>query len=350
MTTDREPLLNVKDLKVYLPLDEGMLKAVDGVSFQLRPGQTLGIVGESGCGKSLMALSILRIAPRFALTEGQIVFQRRNGGPVDLVTLDPEGSEVRAIRGGDIAMVFQEPMTSFSPLYTIGNQVIEAIRLHRTPDRKEARAIAVDMLVRVGIPDANVAIDKYPQQLSGGMRQRVMIAMALACRPSLLVADEPTTALDVTVQAQVLRLMRGLQAEFGMSMLYITHDLGVVARMVDEVAVMYLGRIVEQASVGQIFEAPKHPYTQGLLKSVPRIGKKAKKRLEPIQGNVPVPINKPLGCDFAPRCPFVIRGLCDRVTPPLTPVDDQHRVSCFLYPEVVAAAEAVSQGRMNHVS
>ncbi len=341
--TETSPLLRVDDLHVYLPLDEGVLKAVDGVSFSVPQGKTLGLVGESGCGKSMTALSLLRLTPHFARLQGRILWQPGAAPPVDLNQLDPTGSAIRAIRGAEIAIVFQEPMTSFSPLYTMGNQIIEAIRLHRTPDTKEAREIAITMLERVGIPNARETIDKYPQQLSGGMRQRAMIAMALSCRPSLLVADEPTTALDVTVQAQVLRLMRGLQEEFGMSILYITHDLGVIARMVDEVAVMYLGRIVEQSSVDQLFYAPKHPYTQALLKSVPKMGKKSRRRLDSIQGSVPVPINKPAGCDFVNRCPVAIAGVCDRITPPLVSVESGHSVRCFLYPEVLAAAAAEAQ-------
>jgi peptide/nickel transport system ATP-binding protein len=340
-------LLDVENLKTYLPLEEGLLKAVDGVSFQIRRGQTLGLVGESGCGKSMTLLSIMRIAPQFAQTSGSITLHRRNGEMVDLVQLDPHGAEIRSIRGGEMAMIFQEPMTSFSPLHTIGNQIIEAIRLHRTQDKKEAREIAIDMLGRVGISNPRQRIDEYPHQLSGGMRQRAMIAMALSCEPGLLIADEPTTALDVTVQAQVLKLMRDLQAEFGMSILYITHDLGVIARMVSEVAVMYLGRIVEYTDVDSLFHNPKHPYTQALLKSVPKIGKKSKKRLESIQGAVPVPINKPVGCGFYPRCPVAIDGLCNRLDPPLVEVDGGHRVACFVYPEVVqatAGAEVAAYG------
>src|SRR5690606_6266842 len=262
---DNTLLLDVDNLKTYLPLEEGLLKAVDGVSFQIHKGKTLGLVGESGCGKSMTLLSIMRIAPQFAQTTGRITLHKRSGEAVDLVQLDPHGPEIRSIRGGEMAMIFQEPMTSFSPLHTIGNQIIEAIRLHRTRDKKEAREIAIDMLGRVGISNPQQRINEYPYQLSGGMRQRAMIAMALSCEPSLLIADEPTTALDVTVQAQVLKLMRDLQAEFGMSILYITHDLGVIARMVDEVAVMYLGRIVEYTDVDSLFHDPKHPYTQALL-------------------------------------------------------------------------------------
>jgi peptide/nickel transport system ATP-binding protein len=334
-----DALLNVVDLKTHLPLDEGLLKAVDGVSFQIRQGKTLGIVGESGCGKSMTVSSVMRIAPLFARTSGQIWFKRRDGSRVDLVSLEPRGDAMRAIRGGEIAMIFQEPMTAFSPLHTIGNQIEEAIRLHRTTDKKEARAIAVDMLARVGISNPAQRIREYPHQLSGGMRQRAMIAMALSCEPSLLIADEPTTALDVTVQAQVLSLMRRLQRDFGMSILYITHDLGVIARMVDEVAVMYLGQIIEYSTVDQLFHAPKHPYTQALLKSVPKIGKKSKQRLESIQGAVPVPINKPVGCGFFARCPAAIDGVCNRANPPLVAVEDGSRVACFLYPEVAQAAQ-----------
>jgi peptide/nickel transport system ATP-binding protein len=337
--------LRIDNLKVHLPLPEGVLKAVDGLTLSIGQGQTLGLVGESGCGKSMTALSILRIAPHFAQTSGQIMLHRRDGSDVDLVQLDPQGKSIRAIRGGEIAMIFQEPMTSFSPLYTIGNQITEAIKLHRTRDEREAQTIAVDMLGRVGIPDPEATLFKYPQQLSGGMRQRVMIAMALASKPGLLIADEPTTALDVTVQAQVLRLMRELQEEFGMSILYITHDLGVIARTVSEVAVMYLGRVVEQADVDSLFYAPRHPYTRALLQSVPKIGKKSHQRLASIQGNVPVPINTPRACGFFPRCPVAIPGLCDRQEPPLVTVEGGSKTRCFLYPEVVAAAE---QEQVNH--
>lgn len=343
-------LLRIEDLKVQLPLEEGVLKAVDGVSLEVKPGQTLGLVGELGCGKSTLALAMLRLTPRFAQTSGRILFQPRKGASLDLAQLDPRGDTIRAVRGNDIAMIFQEPMTSFSPLYTIGNQLIEPILLHRTRDAKAASEIAVDMLARVGIPDPVGTLRKYPQQLSGGMRQRAMIAMALSCQPRLLIADEPTTALDVTVQAQVLKLMRDLQAEFGMSILYITHDLGVIARMVDEVAVMYLGRIVEQADVDLLFHNPSHPYTQALLRSIPRVGKKAKRRLESIQGNVPVPINKPAGCDFYPRCPYVMPGLCDKIEPPLVAVEGEHRASCFLHAAVVEAARVENKGETQHAT
>jgi peptide/nickel transport system ATP-binding protein len=332
-------LLEVDDLKTYLPLEEGLLKAVDGVSFKIRRGETMGLVGESGCGKSMAVKTMLQIAPNFAEISGRVNFYQENGAVVDIAQLDPFGAEIRAIRGSEISIIFQEPMTSFSPLHTIGNQIIEAIRVHRTPDKKEARKIAIDMLGRVGMSNPQQRIDEYPHQLSGGMRQRAMIAMALSCEPSLLIADEPTTALDVTVQAQVLKLMRDLQDEFGMSILYITHDLGVIARTVQYVAVMYLGQIVEYTDVDSLFYNAKHPYTSALIKSIPKIGKKSRRRLESIQGAVPVPINRPAGCGFFPRCPVAISGLCDRIDPPLIEIEEGHAVACFVYPEV---AEAVA--------
>ena len=293
-------LLKVDDLKTHLPLEEGLLKAVDGISFAIQRGQTMGLVGESGCGKSMAVNTIMRLAPNFAQIEGDVTYFPATGAPVNITALDPYGPEIRDIRGGEIAMIFQEPMTSFSPLHTIGNQITEAIRLHRTPEQKEATKIAIDLLQRVGMSNPAQRMHEYPHQLSGGMRQRAMIAMALSCEPSLLIADEPTTALDVTVQAQVLQLMRDLQAEFGMSILYITHDLGVIARMVQVVAVMYLGRIVEFTDVDSLFYDAKHPYTQALIQSIPKIGKKSSDRLESIRGAVPVPINRPPpGCGFS---------------------------------------------------
>lgn len=338
-------LLEVDNLKTYLPLEEGLLKAVDGVSFSIGRGETMGLVGESGCGKSMTVRTIMRLAPNFAEISGDVTYHKLNGEKINITQLPPHGAQIRSIRGGDISMIFQEPMTSFSPLHTIGNQITEAIQVHRTQDKKEARDIAIDMLGRVGMSNPQQRIDEYPHQLSGGMRQRAMIAMALSCEPSLLIADEPTTALDVTVQAQVLKLMRDLQDEFGMSILYITHDLGVIARTVQNVAVMYLGRIVEYTDVDSLFYNPKHPYTSALIKSIPKIGKKSRGRLESIQGAVPVPINRPIGCGFFPRCPVAIKGLCDRVDPPLIQVDDGHKAACFVYPEVVdAVGETLLEG------
>lgn len=339
MAGDNTTLLKVEELTTHLNLEEGVLKAVDGITFTIKRGQALGLVGESGCGKSMTVQSIMRIAPRYAKITGRVLLYPNDGDPTDLVQLDSQGAKIRSIRGSEIAMIFQEPMTAFSPLHTIGNQIVEGILLHRTPNKRDARKIAIDMLRRVGISNPDQRVDEYAHQLSGGMRQRAMIAMALACEPSLLIADEPTTALDVTIQAQVLKLLSDLQDEFGMAILYITHDLGVIANTVDEVAVMYLGRIVEHTDVDSLFYNPLHPYTRGLLKSVPKIGRKNRGPLDSIEGTVPVPINRPKGCSFFARCPNAIDGLCNLEDPPLTEVEAGHKVSCFLYPEVVAAIE-----------
>ena len=333
------PLLSVRNLKTYFPQDEGTVKAVDGASFELYPGRTLGIVGESGCGKSITARSILRIIDRPGrIVEGQILFRRQKDAPasdmqamVDLAQLEPSGEDIRAIRGAEIALIFQEPMSSFSPVHTIGNQIIEAILLHQHVGKREARARALEMLRRVGIPLPEQRLDAYAYQLSGGLRQRAMIAMALSCNPSLLIADEPTTALDVTTQAQILDLMRHLQHEYGMAIMLITHDLGVIAEIADDVAVMYLGRVVEQAPVEEIFYAPKHPYTQALLSSIPHIRAKSREHLASIAGFVPHPYNRPPGCPFHPRCTSFMPGVCDRREPDLQPTSTNHAVSCFLY-------------------
>ena len=277
-------LLEVKNLRTYFFLGEGTVRAVDGADFGIGRGHTLGVVGESGCGKSVTALSVLRIVPSPGrIVEGEILFHRllRGDGSsvtqvVDLTALNPRGSEIRSIRGAEIAMVFQEPMTSLSPVHTIGNQIMEGITLHQEVSKAEARERALGMLARVGMPQPSQTIDSYPHQLSGGMRQRGMIAMALSCNPSLLIADEPTTALDVTTEAQILELMRDLQQELGMAIMYITHDLGVIAEMAEEVVVMYLGKVVERADVDSLFYDPQHPYTRALLKSIPRIGRKSR--------------------------------------------------------------------------
>ena len=325
--------LKVEDLKVYFKLDEGILKAVNGVSFELEKGKTLGLVGESGCGKSVTSQALLRIVPEPGKITGRILLSKESEN-IDLAALDRNGEELKSIRGKDIAMIFQEPMTSLSPLYTIGNQLVEAILLHRTDDRIEAREIAIEMLRKVGIANPEKRIDEYPHEFSGGMRQRVMIAMALSCNPQLLIADEPTTALDVTIQAQVIELMKSLQEEFGMSILFITHDLGVVAEICDQVAVMYMGNIVENSSADEIFYNPCHPYTKGLLKSIPKIGDKSKDRLDVIEGTVPVPIDLPPQCGFCSRCSKAVPGLCDKYIPPLVEIQPGHQVACFLFPEV----------------
>jgi peptide/nickel transport system ATP-binding protein len=337
-----ELLLEIKNLKTYFFLDEGTVRAVDGADFEVKRGKTLGVVGESGCGKSVTARSILRIVPNPGkITEGQILFHRTpstNGSSavaetIDLATLDPQGDEIRDIRGGEISMVFQEPMTSLSPVHTIGNQIMEAIILHQEVTKDEARRLAVEMLDLVGMPQPSRTIDRYPHELSGGMRQRAMIAMSLSCHPSLLIADEPTTALDVTTEAQILTLMRRLQDELGMAIMFITHNLGVVAQMTDEVVVMYLGKVVERADVDTIFHNPKHPYTQALLQSIPRLGQRSRerRRLTPIRGTVPDPYTIPKGCPFHPRCSKAIRGVCDRHEPPYVEVEPGHQVRCVLY-------------------
>ncbi len=324
------PLVEVKDLRTYFFTEDGVVKAVDGVSFAIEPEQTLGVVGESGCGKSVTALSIMGLVPMppGKIVGGQVIFHR-DGQPIELTRLNPKGREYRSIRGKEIAMIFQEPMTSLNPVFTIGYQIMEAIMLHQKVSKKEARQKAIEMLRQVGIPEPEQRVDEYPHQLSGGMRQRAMIAMALSCNPSLLIADEPTTALDVTIQAQVLDLMRDLQKRFHAAIMLITHDLGVVAEMCEEVVVMYLGKVVEHAKVRPIFHEPKHPYTQGLLKSIPSLATK-KKRLEPIKGVVPDPLHAPPGCPFHPRCPHAM-DICRREAPPLREVEPEHEVACWLY-------------------
>ncbi len=329
MNTD---ILKVRDLRTYFYTDDGVLKALDGVSFDIRRRETLGVIGESGCGKSVTARSILRIVPSPGKTVGGSVQLFASGkGPVDLLQLKPTGREIRAIRGKDISMIFQEPMTSLSPVHTIGNQIEESLLLHITNDKAQAREMALDMLDRVGIPKPQEGLKNYPFQLSGGMRQRVMIAIALSCSPQLLLADEPTTALDVTVQAQILELIKSLQDELGMSVMFITHDLGVIAEVADRVAVMYLGRIVESAPVRELFRNPQHPYTRDLLKSVPRIGQRRGQALQTIKGTVPIPINLPQRCPFMSRCPDAMPGTCDRAVPALENVAEAHQVRCYLH-------------------
>jgi len=308
-------VLELKNVKTYFYLDEGVLKAVDGVDLKLRKEKVLGIVGESGCGKSVTSQAILRIVPAPGKVTGEILLHKQKGksnsAPIDLVKLDPFGQEIRSIRGGDIAMIFQEPMKAFSPIHTIGNQIMEALLLHAIDKPKEAREMAIESLKRVGISNPERRIDDYPHQLSGGMRQRAMIAMALSCNPSILIADEPTTALDVTVQAQVVQLILDLKNEFKSAVIYITHDLGIIAEIADEVAVMYLGKIVEYADVDTLFHGALHPYTKALLSSIPTISKTNVSDLTTIKGTVPYPMNLPSGCGFYSRCERVKVGLCD---------------------------------------
>jgi oligopeptide/dipeptide ABC transporter ATP-binding protein len=330
---DADTILEIKDLKTYFFLETGTVRAVDGVNFSLSRKTTLGLVGESGCGKSITAMSVMRLiqSPPGKIVAGHI-FLRQNGGGriVDIAGLDPRGSQMRSIRGGQIAMVFQEPMTSLNPLYTVGAQIAESVLLHQKVGRKGAKDRALEMLNKVQISSPKQRLNEYPHQLSGGMRQRVMIALALSCNPAILIADEPTTALDVTVQAQILDLMRDLQNDFGSSIIMITHNLGVVSQMADHVAVMYLGKIVEYSDVRNVFHTPLHPYTVGLLNSVPVFGKKGKKMLVPIEGMVPTPTENIVGCAFAPRCPRVMQ-MCREQEPLLREIQPDHQTACWLY-------------------
>jgi len=320
-------LIQVKNLQTSFFTPEGEVRAVDGVSFEIGEGKTLGLVGESGCGKSVTSLSIMRLIPTppGRIVGGEILYRGR-----DLLKLNKE--EMRKIRGNEISMIFQEPMTSLNPVFTVGNQIGEAIRLHQGLGKKETRAKTIEMLRLVKIADPESRVDSYPHQLSGGMRQRVMIAMALSCNPSLLVADEPTTALDVTIQAQILELIKELQQRLGMALLLITHDLGVVAERADEVAIMYAGKIVERGSAQAIFARPFHPYTVGLLNSLPGTRGKKKKRLDAIPGVVPSPLDLPSGCRFRDRCPKAA-GICAEAEPPLVEKEQGHSVACY-FPEI----------------
>jgi oligopeptide/dipeptide ABC transporter ATP-binding protein len=332
MENGHKPLLAIRDLKTYFFQDEGTVRAVDGATFDVYPGKTLGVVGESGCGKSVTAQSILRIVEQPGrIVGGEIILRRANGDEMDLTRLHPNSKEIRAIRGAEIGLVFQEPMTSFSPVHTVGNQIVEAIRLHCGTNEREARAKAIEALRQVGIPKPDRRIDEYAFELSGGLRQRAMIAVALSCDPRLLIADEPTTALDVTTQAQILDLLRQLQQQRGMAIMLITHNLGVVAEMADDVVVMYLGRVVEEGPVDDIFHSPKHPYTQALLRSIPSIESTPRAELPTISGSIPHPYNRPSGCPFYPRCPDFMSGTCDKQEPSLLSVGERQKASCFLY-------------------
>ena len=317
------PLLEIKGIKTHFFTQDGVVKAVDDVSFQIGHGQTLGVVGESGCGKSITSLSVMRLIERPGrIVTGQILL---NGEDL----LAKSDADMRDIRGDQVSMIFQEPMTSLNPVFTCGDQIAEAVQQHTAVSRREAWDRAVEMLRVVGIPDAKRRAQEHPHQLSGGMRQRVMIAMALSTDPDLLIADEPTTALDVTVQAQILDLLRDLQSEFGTAIVLITHDLGVVAEMAERVVVMYAGKVVERADVRTVFGSPHHPYTQGLLRSIPRIDEK-RERLEVIKGTVPSPLNLPTGCLFKRRCPNRMR-VCD-TAPPYQEVGPDHFSRCWLTP------------------
>lgn len=342
-TPPSDVLLTVNNLKTYFYTDDGVVKSVDGVTFHIKKGETLAVVGESGSGKSVTSLSLMRLIPTppGKIVDGELLFVGKDGVQKDIVKLTE--AEMRRIRGNDISMIFQEPMTSLNPVYTVGDQIAEAVMLHQGKNKRDAMGVATDMLRFVGIPAPEKRVNEYPHQMSGGMRQRVMIAMALSCKPALLIADEPTTALDVTIQAQILDLMRNLQREVGMSILFITHNLGVVAEMADRVVVMYGGRVVEEGDVVEIFKAPRHPYTMGLLNSVPRPQDREpgqpKSRLEAIPGNVPNPLNLPPGCPFEPRCKFAIPE-CNEAVPPLYDTGGGHTARCIRWHEF----EQVQQG------
>jgi oligopeptide/dipeptide ABC transporter ATP-binding protein len=338
-----EPLLSVRDLRVSFALDDGLVRAVDGTSFDVMPGQVLGVVGESGCGKSVTMRAVLQLVERPGrITSGEIRF-RRDNEVVDLARLAPRGAEMRDIRGGEIALIPQEPMAAFSPVHTVGDQIVEAILLHshrwsqgRKLSRAEARDITVGLFRDVGISMPEQRIDAFSWQLSGGLRQRAMIAMALSCKPRLLIADEPTTAIDVTTQAQVLALLRDLQAKYNTAIIFITHDLGVIAQMASYVVVMYLGRVMEEGPVDEIFHAPKHPYTQALLRSIPGLHGTTRVALPVIAGALPHPFNRPAGCPFHPRCPQVM-ARCSVEVPSLQPVTSNQLASCFLHHDVAEA-------------
>ena len=338
MTHQGEVILAVNNLKTYFYTDDGVVKSVDGVTFHIKKGETLAVVGESGSGKSVTSLSVMRLipVPPGKIVEGEILFTGSDNVQRDITKLTE--ADMRKIRGNDIAMIFQEPMTSLNPVYTVGDQIAEAVMLHQGKNKKEAMEVATNMLRFVGIPAPEKRVHEFPHQMSGGMRQRVMIAMALSCNPALLIADEPTTALDVTIQAQILDLMRKLQQDIGMSILFITHNLGVVAEMADRVVVMYGGRVVEEGDVVPIFKAPRHPYTMGLLNSIPRpsdyvhVPGQPKLRLEAIPGNVPNPLSLPPGCAFEPRCKFAIPQ-CREAVPPLEDTGNGHMARCIRWQE-----------------
>ncbi|MBK1836879.1 ABC transporter ATP-binding protein [Azospirillum sp. YIM B02556] len=332
---DADLTLDIRNLQTHFTADSGVSKAVDGVSFAVRRNETLAVVGESGSGKSVTSLSAMRLIPTppGIIAGGEILFRGRDGQVRDLARISERA--MRSVRGNEIGMIFQEPMTSLNPVYTVGDQIGEALRYHQGLDRWAARAEALAMLKKVGIPAAERRLDEYPHQMSGGMRQRVMIAMALACRPTLLIADEPTTALDVTIQAQILDLMRRLQEETGTSILFITHNLGVVAEVAHRVVVMYAGRIVEEGDVRSLLKSPKHPYTRGLLACMPHLGQRRGDggRLYAIPGSVPSPVNRPAGCTFAPRCALA-EPACLAAEPVLEPVGPDHSARCRRWRDV----------------
>ena len=333
-----DELIKIHGLKLSFTLDEGSVQALDGIDLSIKKGKVVGVVGESGCGKSIMARSIIRIIPDPGkIDQGEILLRTRIGSSngeehvIDLAKIDPDSEMMRQIRWGEISMIFQEPMTSFSSYHTLGNQISEAVLVHQNVTKQEANQLTIEMLDRVGIPNAATRMTQYPHEFSGGMRQRAMIAMALICNPSLLIADEPTTSLDVTIQAQMLELMRSLRKDFGSSVVFITHNLGVIAQIADEVYIMYMGKIVESGSVGDIFHDPKHPYTLNLLQAIPKITGAVKERLVAIEGSIPSPFERVSGCPFHPRCNQMIQGVCEDQIPVMTDFGNDHKAVCHLY-------------------
>ncbi len=333
--SDAAIILGVRNLKVTFTTEEGVLPAVDGVSFDLRRNKVLALVGESGCGKSVTAFSILKLIQKPGkIVDGSITLRPESGNAIDITSLSEKDPRIFDLRGGKISMIFQEPMTALSPVHTLGNQIVEAILLHHHVSKKDARQMAIDMLGKVGIPGPEKRIDQYPHELSGGMRQRAVIAMALVAGPEILIADEPTTALDVTIQAQILELLRDIQKEFGMSVIFITHDLGVVAQIADDVAVMYLGRIVESGAVIDLMTNPRHPYTMALLESIPNVAT-SHARLPVIKGSVPSLTQIPSGCPFHPRCKYYEPGLCDTGAPPrMVEIEEGRFAACLRLKEI----------------
>jgi len=332
---DKDVVLRVEDLHTYFHTTRGTVRALNGVSYTVPKGKVLGVVGESGCGKSVTSLAVMQLVPRPGrIEQGKIWFstaRRGSAGWVEITALERHSDEMHQIRGNEISMIFQEPMTSLNPVYTVGDQIAEAILLHQGVDKGEARQRVIDILTEVNMPNPERIVDNYPHELSGGMRQRAMIAMALSCTPTMLIADEPTTALDVTTEAQILDLMRELQGDIGMSIMFITHNLGVIAQMADEVVIMYLGRIVESAPIDDLFFDTKHPYTVALLGSIPHVGSRTKDRLASIRGMVPDPYSTVPGCPFHPRCDRYMRGICEKEMPGETMVAPKHMVRCYLY-------------------
>lgn len=329
---NNDVLLEVKNLSVYFNLREGILKAVDGINFDVNKNSTVGIVGESGSGKSITAQSFMGILPPTAkIVSGEINYYKDENNLIKIASLNPDSKIMNKIRGKDISMIFQEPMSAFSPLHTIGQQMIECLRIHTDMTKKEAREQAIEMLAKVGISNPEKRIDQYSFELSGGMRQRAMIAVALSTSPAIVIADEPTTSLDVTIQAQILKLMKDIQREYNMSIVFITHNLGVIAQMADTIQIMYLGKIMEAGTAKEIFYEPRHPYTINLLKAIPVIGKSDSGKLVAIPGQIPGPFDAPSGCKFSSRCPVVIDGICDKKTPDEKMFSENHSVYCWKY-------------------